>query len=147
MQIKRLKDDFTVCKVADFKGVNLEAEYCFIAKTDEERSLVCLTGDVPENVIQREDGWRAFRVEGILDFSLTGILAEISPLLAEEGIPLFAVSTFNTDYILVKKEKEKDALDKLKRAGYEMLNEDRKKMRKQANKLRCTCDSDGDFEV
>lgn len=120
MQIKKIEGDFTVCKVVDFSDVNFEAEYCFTAKTDEENSVVCRTEDVPKNTIAREDGWRAFRVEGILDFSLTGILANISALLAEENIAIFAVSTFNTDYIFVKKESEMDALDKLQRdGGYE----------------------------
>ena len=120
MQIKKIEGDFTVCKVVDFSEVNFEAEYCFTAKTDEENSVVCRTEDIPKNTIAREDGWRAFRVEGILDFSLTGILANISALLAEENIAIFAVSTFNTDYIFVKKESEMDALDKLQRdGGYE----------------------------
>ena len=120
MQIKKIEGDFTVCKVVDFSDVNFEAEYFFTAKTDEENSVVCRTEDVPKNTIAREDGWRAFRVEGILDFSLTGILANISALLAEANIAIFAVSTFNTDYIFVKKESEMDALDKLQRdGGYE----------------------------
>ena len=71
-------------------------------KTDEEKSLVCLTEDVPDNTIEREDGWKAFRIEGILDFSLIGILSQISALLAENEIGIFAISTYNTDYILVK---------------------------------------------
>lgn len=117
MEIKKIDGDFTVCKVVDFSEVNLKAEYCFIGKTDEENSVVCRTEDAPKNTIEREDGWRIFRVEGILDFSLTGILAEISTLLSEEKIPIFAISTFNTDYILVKQEKEIDALNKLQRTG------------------------------
>lgn len=75
-----------------------------------------------ENTVEREDGWKMFRVERVLDFSLTGILAKISALLSEENIPIFAVSTFNTDYILVKQEREVDALDKLQKAGeYEIV--------------------------
>lgn len=122
MIIKKIQGDFTVCKVQDFTEVNLETEYCFIGKTDEENSVVCRTVDAPQNTIEREDGWRAFRIEGILDFSLTGILAKIATLLAEEKIGIFAVSTFNTDYVLVKKENETAALEKLHRdGGYEIL--------------------------
>lgn len=125
MEIKKIDGDFTVCKVADFSEVNFKAEYCFIGKTDEENSVVCRTEDAPKNTIQREDGWRIFRVEGILDFSLTGILAKISALLSEEKIPIFAISTFNTDYILVKQEREMDALGKLQRVGgYKILTDD-----------------------
>lgn len=120
MKIKKLEGDFTICKVADFSEVNFESEYCFIGKTDEEKSVVCLTADVPEKTLEREDGWNAFRIEGILDFSLTGILAKISSLLAEEKIGIFSISTFNTDYILVKKENLKKALNKLSEAGYKV---------------------------
>lgn len=120
MEIKKIAEDFTVCKVIDFSEVHIDAEYCFIGKTDEEKSVVCRTSDVPENTIEREDGWRAFRIEGILDFSMIGILAKITSLLAEERIGIFAVSTFNTDYIFVKKEHEMKALSKLSQAGYKI---------------------------
>ena len=56
MEIKRIEYDFSVCKVADYSCVNLDAEYCFAGKTDEEKSLVCITEDVPLNVIERDDG-------------------------------------------------------------------------------------------
>ena len=74
------------------------AEFCFTGKTDEEYSLVCATGYVPANVIRRDDGWKGFRIQGILDFSLVGILSKIAALLAENSIPIFAISTYNTDY-------------------------------------------------
>ncbi len=123
MDIKRISGDFTVCKVADFSGVKLEAEYCFIGKTARENSLVCRTEDVPANVAEREDGWRAFRIEGTLDFSLVGILADLSARLTEAGVSLFALSTYDTDTILVKRENEPRALDALGRAGYRILTE------------------------
>ena len=94
--------DFSVCKVADYSLVNLQAEYCFIGRTDEENSLVCLTQDVPTNAVQRDDGWKAFRIQGVLDFSLIGILSRITSILAEAEVGVFAVSTFNTDYALIK---------------------------------------------
>lgn len=56
MEIKVLEPDFTVCQVADYAQVNWKAEFCFTGKTDEEFSLVCATGDVPANVIRRDDG-------------------------------------------------------------------------------------------
>lgn len=121
MEILRIKHNFSVCKVADYSGVDLTDEFCFIGKTDEERSLVCLTERVPGNCIDREDGWRAFRIQGVLDFSLIGILARISALLAENGIGIFAVSTFNTDYILTKAENYERALAVLAGAGYVIL--------------------------
>ncbi len=121
MEIKRINGEFSVCKVEDYSLVNFGAEYCFIGKTDEENSIVCRTADVPPNTTEREDGWKAFRIQGILDFSLVGILSEISAILAKNKIGIFAVSTFNTDYILTKKENYDKALDALKSAGYKII--------------------------
>ena len=118
MMLKRLPNYLTVCKVRTMEEIDLAAEFCFIARTDEEISLVCNTADTPENAIAREDGWRAFRVEGILDFSMVGVLSKMSTILAENGIGLFAVSTYNTDYILVKAEDFDRSLALLEQAGY-----------------------------
>lgn len=122
MNIKKLNRDFTVCKLADYSQVDLSAEYCFTGRSDEENSLVCLTEDTPSETLEREDGWRAFRIEGVLDFSLIGILAGIAGALADEKIGIFVVSTFNTDYILVKKENEQKALDRLQQEGYSICD-------------------------
>ena len=121
MEIKKIDYDFTVCKVKDYSLVDIDDEYCFIGKTDEEKSLVCLTEQVPGNVTEREDGWKAFRIQGILDFSLIGILSKISTLLAENNIGIFVVSTYNTDYILVKKERFDEALTLLSDGGYQIV--------------------------
>ena len=118
MEIKRISGDFAVCQVSDYSQVDLEAEYCFIGKTDEENSLVCLTKDVPGNAVKCDSPWKAFRIQGVLDFSLAGVLSKISALLADNGIGIFAVSTYNTDYILTKKENYERALETLARAGY-----------------------------
>lgn len=118
MEIKKIAYDFSVCKVENYSKVNLDSEYCFTGKTDEEKSLVCITEDVPANVIEREDGWKAFRIQGVLDFSLIGILSKISGLLAENKIGIFAISTFNTDYVLTKSENYQKALDVLAENGY-----------------------------
>lgn len=121
MKIKKIEHDFSVCKVIDYSQVDLYNGYCFIGKTDEENSLVCKTDQVPGNVTEREDGWKAFRIQGILDFSLIGILSSISSLLAENEIGIFAISTYNTDYILTKKEDYSRALEVLSSAGYDVV--------------------------
>ncbi len=121
MEIKKLPQDFSVCKVMDYSLVNINAEYCFIGKTDEEKSLVCVTSDVPSNVIERDDGWKGFRIQGILDFSLIGILSNIAEILAENSISIFAISTYNTDYVLIKKENYQKAMDLLNHSGYEIV--------------------------
>ena len=118
MELKKLNQEFSVCKVANFSLVNLDAEYVFIGKTDEEKSLVCSISDVPSNVIERDDGWKAFRIQGVLDFSLVGILSKIATILADNNISIFAVSTYNTDYVLIKKDSFEQAMDVLAQAGY-----------------------------
>ena len=121
MKIERIDHDFSVCKVKDYSQTDMESEYCFIGKTDEECSLVCITDDMPGNVTDHNDGWKAFRIKGTLDFSLIGILAKLSALMAENGIGIFAVSTYNTDYILTKKENFEKAMEVLEIAGYEIF--------------------------
>ena len=123
MEILPIPYNFTVCRVADVSALPLNDEFCFIGKTDEELSLVCVTDSAPQHCIAREDGWRAFRIQGTLDFSLVGILSRISALLAEANIGIFAVSTYNTDYVLTKSENFARALDVLSGAGYTVLQE------------------------
>lgn len=110
-----------MCKVTDVKELDFDGDFCFVGKTDEEISYVCLTEHVPAHVMERDDGWKAFRIEGVLDFSLIGILAKISAVLAEQGIGIFAISTYNTDYILTKKENFERAFHALEQAGYKII--------------------------
>lgn len=120
MEIKRIDYDFSVCKVIDYSQVDMENEYCFIGKTDEEKSLVCISKKVPNNVIACDHGWKALRIQGMLDFSLIGILSKISTLLADNNIGIFAISTYNTDYVLTKKENFDRAVEVLSNAGYQV---------------------------
>ena len=76
-------------------------------RTGEELSILCREDRIPDGV-KAERGWRAFRVEGVVDFSLFGILARIAVPLAQAHVPIFAISTYNTDYVLVRA----DDLDK-----------------------------------
>lgn len=121
MKIKIIKHDFSVCKVSDFSEVDLDKEFFFVAKTDDENSVVCPTESVPQNTTERDDGWRAFRIIGKLDFSLIGILAKIADILAKNNIGLFAVSTYNTDYILTKEKHFDDAIRLLEENGYRVV--------------------------
>ena len=120
MKLKILSWPLTVCKLAGTEQVNLADDFYFIGRTDEELSLVCRTEHTPSGTLEREDGWRGFRIGGTLDFSLIGILSKLSAILAENGIGIFAVSTYNTDYILVKEENLPRAMDALSAAGYEI---------------------------
>lgn len=116
-----LKTDFSVCKVTDYAGIDIDQPFVFTGCTDEEKSLVCPVELVPGNTTSRDDGWKAFRICGVLDFSLIGILAGIASVLAAERIGIFAVSTYNTDYILTKEENFDRAIAALKEAGYRIL--------------------------
>ncbi len=120
MRIQCLKEEFTVCQVPFLTPDILDRDYTFLAKTKDELSLVCPSSHVPQHTLQREDGFRCFYLEGVLDFSLIGILSEISGLLARNGISIFALSTYNTDYVLVKQKNFRQALDLLSRHGYEI---------------------------
>lgn len=121
MKLKALPYALTVCRLADASQIDLKKDFYFLERTDEELSLVCRTEDAPANTDVRDDGWRAFRIEGVLDFSLIGILSRLSAILAENQIGIFAVSTYNTDYILVKEENFDRALDVLGEKGYTIV--------------------------
>ena len=103
MELKVIDKKFSVCKVSDFSEIDTRLPYIFTGSTDEERSLVCPTELVPGNTIERNDGWRALRIEGVLDFSLIGILSKISTCLAENGIGIFAktIVTYEKDSISI----------------------------------------------
>ena len=103
MKIKKIDGTFAVCKVKYFSTADLSRPFTFAAAYETDLS------------------WRAFRIEGVLDFSLIGILSKISGILAEERIGIFAVSTYNTDYILVKSENFERALSALSEKGYEII--------------------------
>ncbi len=87
-------------------------DFFSITKTIDELSIVCLEGNVPNNSndIKVEKGWKCFKVEGPLDFGMTGILSSLTMPLAEAKISIFAISTFDTDYIMIKKENLQNAI-------------------------------------
>ncbi len=118
MTLKVINESFSVCKLKDYSQIDLKHPFVFTGATDEEKSLVCPTEVVPSNTTERSDGWRAFRIEGVLDFSLIGILSKISAVLAENRIGIFAISTFNTDYILTKAVDFGKVLELLSAEGY-----------------------------
>ena len=118
MELKKLPYSLSVCKVQSVTDIDLRTEFYFIGRTDEEISLVCRTEDVPAAVTDRSDGWKGFRIQGTLDFGLIGILSRISSILADKKIGIFAVSTYNTDYILVREENFDRALTSLEKENY-----------------------------
>ena len=122
MRLQIIEGKFSVCKVENLRAVNFNVPWLFVGKTDVEISVVCLTADVPHATLAREDGWRALRVAEPMNFGLTGVLAGISTVLAQAGISIFAVSTFDTDYILIKAENLGLAQTALETGGYTIEN-------------------------
>lgn len=120
-EIKVIDGSFSVCKVTDFSEVDPSKKFNFISATDEENSLICLTENVPDNFTERIDGWRALKIQGVLDFSLIGILSRNLGLLAEAKIGIAAVSTYNTDYIFVKETDLDKAVETLAEAKYKII--------------------------
>lgn len=107
----------------DFESIGASALVA-VTITPEECSAVCETAYVPPNVTERQDGWQCFSVVGPLDFSLTGILAGITRVLADQKISIFAISTFDTDYVLVRAEHVAAAKDALIADGYRFVTYD-----------------------
>ena len=87
-------------------------------KTPDEISLVCESGCAPSNAVAVENGWKAFKISGTLDFGLIGIIAGISKILAAAGIGVFVISTYDTDYILMKEYNFDKGIGALKDNGY-----------------------------
>lgn len=107
MKLKVLDSNFSVVKFSPTEPIPvwaLNSNVFSITRTDEELSIVCLSACLPLNeaFMDVENDWKCIKVDGVLDFSLTGILASLANPLAENNISIFAISTFNTDYLLVK---------------------------------------------
>ena len=96
-----------------FDNSVLSDDFISITKTKDELSIVALQ-DKFTDYVNKEDGWRILKILGVLDFNLVGVISKISAILANEGISVFVVSTFNTDYILVKEDNAQRALELLK---------------------------------
>lgn len=121
MTLEKLDGEFTVCKVASVADVDLSGAFCFVGNTDGEISLVCQTGDAPRQTVSRKEGWKGLRVQGTLDFSLIGVLSRLSGVLADSGVGVFVVSTYDTDYIFVQREDFERAAHALSAAGYAVI--------------------------
>jgi hypothetical protein len=92
-------------------------DFISITKTKDEISVVAITG-LFEHFAKREDNWKMLKINGILDFTLTGIISKITAILADNGISVFVISTYNTDYIMVKKDKLEDTIKVLEQNSY-----------------------------
>jgi hypothetical protein len=123
LELELLSGEFAVCRLE--AGVTvpewaLTGSLASATRTADEVSIVCPASEVPAGV-RAENGWHCLKIRGPLPFSLTGVLASVVQPLAEAGISLFALSTYDTDYVLVKAETFPRALEALSVAGHRIV--------------------------
>lgn len=121
MKILLLHDTLSIFQVHSLEDIDLSIKPLHIGVTDDEISVVAPTNTVPSNTINRNDGWKMFKVEGVLDFSMVGIVSSISGVLARANLSIFSISTYNTDFILVRNDRLDEAIKALNTAGLEVI--------------------------
>jgi hypothetical protein len=124
LKFRRLPIAFAVCRLAPDAAVpamTTVALFSSITRTADELSVVCPTDQAPQNG-KCESPWTCFKLEGPFSFALTGVLASFLDPLAQRGVPIFAISTFDTDFVLVKEEHAAAALETLQAAGHELIS-------------------------
>jgi hypothetical protein len=123
LKFRQLRGTFTICRMppdAAIPELAPKASLLSITRTIDELSIVCPTGRAPEKA-KCEGPWTCFKLEGPFPFSLTGVLASFLNPLAKHDVPIFAIATFDTDYVLVKEEHSSAALQTLQAAGHELI--------------------------
>jgi hypothetical protein len=122
LTLSLLEGRFAVCRLAPDQETPgwAAGRFTSVTRTRNELSVVCEEDAVPDG-IRCEGGWRILEVEGPLDFGLTGILASVAAPLAEAGVSIFALSTFDTDYVMVKADSLDNAVAALTAAGHRIL--------------------------
>ena len=122
MQLRTLPETYAIVRLqpgAELPDWVDKGPFRSVTRTDHEVSVVCRDRDVPEGE-SAERGWRVIEVLGPLDFSLTGVVASLVDPLAKVEIPLFVISTFETDYVLVRGGDLDDTIEALELAGHEV---------------------------
>ena len=117
-----LPREFRVCQLPPADAIPpwaLASSFYAIVRTPEELSIVCPAEDIPPQV-RAQKGWQVLKVQGPLDFSLTGVLLALAQPLAREGISIFALSTYDTDYLLIPQQAWEQALHVLHKAGHRL---------------------------
>lgn len=123
LNMRLLQEKYGVCRLEINEEIPkwaINSQFYSITKTQDELSIVCPQNNIPSN-IKYEDNWRILKVEGPLDFSLIGILSSISTILANNKISIFAISTYDTDYILVKDKDVENAIKVLSNENYHVI--------------------------
>jgi hypothetical protein len=123
LQLEVLNQTYAVCRLSNADSIPkwaTSAEFLSITRTHDELSIVCEVESVPDGV-QAERNFRGLRVVGPLDFALTGIMAALTTPLAAAGISIFAISTYDTDYLFVRADRLDQAIGVLRDAGMILL--------------------------
>jgi len=123
LSLSILKETFAICRFSPTEKIpdwTLKGSFYSVTHTDDELSVVC-PQNLVENAEKIDKGWKVFKVEGALDFSLVGIMANLSSTLASGGVGVFVISTYDTDYVLVKKENLEKAIELLSKAGHKII--------------------------
>jgi hypothetical protein len=126
-----LEEHLAVCRFASDAPIPtwaLEERFFCVARTRDELSIVCAenvcTADRMPDGATVELGWIALQLEGPFPFSMTGVLASFLQPPAEAQVPIFAISTFDTDYVLIKQEDVERAVMALAKAGHEKVDKE-----------------------
>lgn len=120
LTLSLLEATYAICRLGPQAAVPAwagDAPFTSITRTGDELSIICAEANIPEEV-KSDRGWRCFKIEGPLDLSLTGVLSSLLGPLAEAKVNILAISTYDTDYFLVKEEKAGRAAEVLRRAGH-----------------------------
>lgn len=121
-----LPEKFTINKLpqfAEIPSILAKGELCFIARTEEELSIICPEFMAPNNV-QQENGWRCIKIEGEQNMKDVGTVVAVVQPLAEAGVPILTVSTYNTDYVFLMEEGLVTAVQALQKAGHEFVHKE-----------------------
>lgn len=124
LNFSRLPGSFAICRLAANAPVPewaLRGSFFSVTSTADELSIVCPGTQVPSEIVH-ENGWACLKLQGPFPFSETGILASFVRPLSERAIPIFAVSTFDTDYVLIKQDRLEKAVQALRDAGHEEVD-------------------------
>lgn len=120
LKLQLLSETYTINKLpqfAEIPSILAKGEMCFISRTDEELTIVCPDFMAPNNV-QQELGWRCLKVDATMKLQEVGVLASVVQPLSDAGVPIFAISTYNTDYIFVEEEHLVNVVQALQKAGH-----------------------------
>jgi len=119
-----LEGKFAICRLPHEAAIPpwaLDGGFTSVTRAPDELSIVCRENRIPAGV-QAETDWVCFKLEGPFPFSQTGILASFVQPLSDNAIPIFAISTYDTDYVLIKEAFQGRALGALKAAGHELIS-------------------------